>query len=94
MAYHVYLVLCQDGSYYCGQTNNLQRRLSEHAARKVKYTRMKGAVEMRVIRKFWRRGKAMRFENVVKRMHHREKRALFWAGEKVSPPVPRKGKAR
>ncbi len=29
-AYHVYILLCSDGSYYTGVTNNLNRRLEEH----------------------------------------------------------------
>ena len=28
--YYVYMVLCNDGSYYTGVTNNLQRRFMEH----------------------------------------------------------------
>jgi len=28
--YYVYIVLCTDGSYYTGMTNNMNRRLEEH----------------------------------------------------------------
>jgi len=28
--YHVYILLCNDGSYYTGVTNDLDRRLYEH----------------------------------------------------------------
>ncbi len=28
--YHVYILLCSDGSYYTGITNNIERRLIEH----------------------------------------------------------------
>ncbi|MCB0402232.1 MAG: GIY-YIG nuclease family protein [Flavobacteriales bacterium] len=30
MIYYVYILLCADGSYYTGVTNDLDRRLSEH----------------------------------------------------------------
>ena len=30
--YHVYILLCSDGSYYTGITNDIERRLSEHQA--------------------------------------------------------------
>ncbi|HEK19797.1 MULTISPECIES: GIY-YIG nuclease family protein [unclassified Mucilaginibacter] len=30
--YHVYMLLCNDGSYYTGVTNNIERRLIEHEA--------------------------------------------------------------
>ncbi len=28
--YYIYILLCSDGSYYTGITNNLDKRLSEH----------------------------------------------------------------
>ncbi|MBD1384253.1 GIY-YIG nuclease family protein [Mucilaginibacter rigui] len=28
--YHVYILLCSDGSYYTGVTNNIERRMIEH----------------------------------------------------------------
>lgn len=28
--YYVYILLCADGSYYTGMTNNIERRLQEH----------------------------------------------------------------
>jgi len=39
----VYILLCQDGTYYTGHTNNLERRLKQHSSGKgAWYTRMKG----------------------------------------------------
>ena len=38
--YYVYLLLCADGSYYCGSTNDPEKRLQAHnAGRGAKYTR-------------------------------------------------------
>jgi putative endonuclease len=28
----MYILRCKDGSYYCGSTNNLKRRLRDHAS--------------------------------------------------------------
>ena len=28
--FHCYLLLCADGSYYCGHTDDMERRLGEH----------------------------------------------------------------
>ena len=28
--YHVYILLCRDGSYYTGITNNIEKRIIEH----------------------------------------------------------------
>ena len=36
----VYILLCKDGSYYCGITNNILRRMLEHAAGGTRYTRL------------------------------------------------------
>ncbi|MEE8209001.1 MAG: GIY-YIG nuclease family protein [Nitrosomonadaceae bacterium] len=35
---HVYILLLNDGTYYCGITNNMDRRLKEHNEGKSKYT--------------------------------------------------------
>jgi putative endonuclease len=29
--YIVYILHCSDGSYYCGSTNNIKRRLNDHS---------------------------------------------------------------
>jgi len=39
MSGYAYLLLCCDGSCYCGSTNDLIRRLAEHRAGRVRYTR-------------------------------------------------------
>lgn len=42
MNWLVYLLLCFDGSLYCGITNNLEKRLEKHNAGKAsKYTRVR-----------------------------------------------------
>ena len=39
-ASYVYLLECGDGSFYCGWTNDLEKRLADHnAGRGAKYTR-------------------------------------------------------
>lgn len=40
--YYFYIVRCADNSLYCGQTNNLEKRITEHNSgthRGAKYTR-------------------------------------------------------
>jgi len=42
--FYVYILLCQDGTYYTGHTNNLERRLKQHSSGKgAWYTRVKGS---------------------------------------------------
>lgn len=83
--YYVYIVKCRDRTFYTGYTNSPVRRLLEHAAGKgSRYVRARGVAEMRTIRTFRVRGRAMGFERVVKRMPRQEKRVLFAGGEVVN----------
>lgn len=77
MPYYVYLLLCQDGSYYCGYTTNPERRLFEHKYGLTKYTRGRGIVEMRVLKRCHDRSEAMRYEIGIKKMSHHTKVTLF-----------------
>lgn len=63
----VYLLKCSDGSYYCGITLDLKRRVKEHNAGKgSKYTR--GRVPVKVVTQsgFYTHGDALRLEKKVK----------------------------
>lgn len=46
--HYFYIVRCSDGSLYCGQTNNLERRIKEHneSLKGAKYTRSKKPVKL------------------------------------------------
>lgn len=46
--WHVYVVRCADGTLYCGNTNNVSRRVHEHntSARGAKYTRGRRPVKL------------------------------------------------
>ena len=44
---YVYLLLCGDGSYYCGYTVDMERRLAAHRSGKgAKYTRARGPLRL------------------------------------------------
>ena len=44
---YVYLLLCGDGSYYCGYTVDMARRLAAHRSGKgAKYTRARGPLTL------------------------------------------------
>ncbi|MDI1312312.1 GIY-YIG nuclease family protein [Prosthecobacter sp.] len=46
--WHLYVLLCKDGTLYCGITNDLERRISQHNAGKgARYTRGRGPVSLR-----------------------------------------------
>ena len=78
----VYLLRCADGTFYCGWTNNLQRRLAAHGAGTgSRYTRSRLPVDLAWWRELPSRPEAMREEARIKRLSRAAKERL------VSPPT-------
>ena len=74
----VYILRCGDGSLYTGWTNDLEKRVSAHAAgRGAKYTRSRLPVELVYREAVPDRGGAMRREAQIKRFTRAEKLALI-----------------
>ncbi len=47
MPWHLYVLRCADGTLYCGITNDLQRRLAQHArGTGARYTRGRGPLQL------------------------------------------------
>jgi putative endonuclease len=45
--WHLYVLLCKDGTFYCGITNDLTRRIAQHNTGKgARYTRGRGPVSL------------------------------------------------
>lgn len=77
--YFFYILRCRDNSLYCGQTNNLQKRLKEHQlgkGRSAKYTRGRGPVELVYYEAFDSIQNAMRREREVKKWRKDRKEKL------------------
>jgi putative endonuclease len=69
-----YLLECADGSYYCGCTNNLGKRLQVHNAGKgAAYTRSRLPVKLVSVRSSLTESKARIFEYQVKQVAHDKK---------------------
>ncbi len=79
MTYFVYLLLCADGTLYCGSTNNLEKRLVAHngGVSGARYTRGRRPVRLVYVEKGFIRGEALSREATIKRMTKKEKQALF-----------------
>lgn len=79
--WHVYLLLCRNGSYYAGITNDLAGRYAAHVAgRGARYTRAFPPVELLGSRCFPDRASASRAEWALKQLPRARK--LAWlAGE-------------
>ncbi len=75
--YCVYIVLCQDGTYYTGYTNDLERRLKLHNSGKgAKYTRGRGPVRLVYKRGCNSLSKALKTEIEIKSLTREEKEKL------------------
>jgi len=81
-AWFVYLVRCQDGTFYCGLAKDPARRLAEHnsADKGAKYTRGRRPVQLVYTEEVASRAKATKREGQIKRMARTQKMALIKDG--------------
>lgn len=78
--YYFYIVRCSDNSLYCGQTNNLQRRIQEHNFDKnksAKYLRAKKPVKLIYFEEYSTLQEAMKREWQIKKWTKAKKEALI-----------------
>jgi putative endonuclease len=88
----VYLLRCCDGSFYCGWTNDLERRLRAHErGTGGRYTRGRLPVELAAAWPVEDRSEALRSEAALKRLSRREKLALVAGGAGDAPLAVRLG---
>ena len=64
--WHVYILKCNDGTYYTGCTSDMANRLNRHNAAQVKYTSSRLPIEVIVSISFRNKYKAYDFENYLK----------------------------
>ena len=73
-SYYVYLLLCDDGSYYTGYTNNVASRLERHKkGYGARYTRMRKPKRIVYVEEFKTSGAASKRERQIKALSHKEK---------------------
>ena len=76
-SYYVYMLLCDDGSYYTGYSNAPSARLVRHIkGQGARYTRMHKPEKIVYTEKHKIRRAAMRREREIKAMTHEKKRSL------------------
>jgi putative endonuclease len=76
-SYFVYMLLCNDGSYYTGYTSNVLSRFERHKkGRGARYTKMRQPKRIVYLKRFSTRRAAMRRERQMKALSHDEKRDL------------------
>ena len=76
---YTYILRCADGTYYCGWTNNLDRRLKAHNEWKgAKYTRSRRPVALVYYEAFSTKEEAMRWEYEIKQLPRKKKEELIF----------------
>ena len=75
---YTYILTCADGTYYCGWTNDLDKRLKAHNQGKgAKYTRPRRPVVLSYYEAFETKHEAMRREYAIKHMSRTQKEHLI-----------------
>jgi tRNA/rRNA methyltransferase len=76
--FFVYILKCNDGSYYVGHTDNMEKRLSEHQLKKFDtYTSKRLPVELIFVQVFGTRDEAFAAERQIKKWTRKKKEALI-----------------
>ena len=75
---YVYLLECADGSFYCGWTNDLAKRVAAHQAGKGgRYTRSHLPVRLVYYETADSKEAALRREAAIKKLNHKQKHQLI-----------------
>ena len=76
--FYVYILKCCDGSFYCGYTNNLEKRVKTHSVGKGgKYTRSRLPVELVYFEEYETKHDAMHREFMIKNLTRKQKEELI-----------------
>lgn len=76
--YHVYIILCKDGSYYTGHAKDVEKRFDMHKkGRGANYTKMHEPEKLVYIESVESRSEAMRRERKIKTLSHDKKQRLI-----------------
>ncbi|HAT1660186.1 TPA: GIY-YIG nuclease family protein [Legionella pneumophila] len=75
----VYILQCSDKSYYTGQTDNLEKRLTQHQDKMIPgcYTSTRLPIELKYSQEFMSREEALIAERQIKGWSRRKKEALI-----------------
>lgn len=77
--YTVYILECDDGTYYVGSTNDLKKRFAEHnnSKRGAKYTKMRRPVVIKYLETYATLLEARGREAAIKRWRRKRKESLW-----------------
>lgn len=77
--HYVYIIECEDGSYYTGYSTNPERRFKQHLSGKgAKYTRSHKPKELVYVDECPDKSTALRKEHFLKQLSHSEKEEFIF----------------
>lgn len=77
MSYFVYMLVCEDSSFYIGTTNNVQKRFLAHLSGKgASYTRSHKPIQVVYQEELSDKSAALKREHVLKKLTHTQKENL------------------
>ena len=78
-SFFVYILKCNDNSYYVGHTDNIEARISQHKKGLIEncYTKIRLPVELVFVQQFSTRDAAFTAERKIKRWSRAKKEALM-----------------
>jgi putative endonuclease len=78
VAYYVYILLCNDGSFYTGFTKDVEERAKLHINGKgARYTKAHPPKKVVHVEEFATRSEAMRRERTIKKLSHEQKNKII-----------------
>jgi len=76
--FYVYILKCNDTSYYVGHTDNIEKRIAEHNSNEYKcYTSKRLPVEVVFVQPFGSRDEAFNAERQIKKWNRQKKEVLI-----------------
>ncbi len=79
--FYVYILNCNDGTYYTGHTDNLEKRIAEHQAGQYPgYTSTRLPIKVIFVQTFASRAEALEAERKIKDWNQKKKEALAYHG--------------
>jgi putative endonuclease len=84
VAFYVYMLLCNDGSFYTGYTKDIKARTKQHETGKgARYTKAHKPQKLAYLEEHENRGVAMKREREIKKLSHQQKQALVDSKVKI-----------
>jgi len=78
MSYFVYMLECQDGSFYIGSTDNVEKRFVAHSTGKgARYTRSHKPIKVVYQEEVGDKSSALKREAVLKKLTHTQKARIL-----------------